>query len=65
MMEENNDIFRAGGDALMYLAEPMRKKCFTTFVWGHPFSTYVFYRQVFNPLPLHVPVTRKLVTRNS
>ena len=65
MMKENNDIFLAGGDALVYLAEPMRKKCFTTFVWGHPFSTYVFYSQVFNPLLLHVPVTRKLVTRNS
>ena len=24
-MEENNDIFFAGGDALVYLAEPMHK----------------------------------------
>ena len=38
-MEENN-IFRAGGDALVYLAVPMYKK-HSTFVWGHPFSTYV------------------------
>ena len=33
MIEENNDIFRAGGDALVYLAKPMHKKAF---VWGHP-----------------------------
>ena len=26
MMEENNDIFLAGGDALVYLAGPMDKK---------------------------------------
>ena len=26
-MEENNDIFLAGGDALVYLAVPMHKKC--------------------------------------
>ena len=43
MMEENNEIFVAGGDALVYLAEPMHKKYSTTFVWGHPFSTYVSY----------------------
>ena len=41
MMEENNDIFLAGGDALVYLARPMHKKYSTTFVWGHSFSTYV------------------------
>ena len=34
-MEENNDIFLAGGDALIYLAEPMYKQYSTTFVWGH------------------------------
>ena len=32
-MEENNYIFLAGGDALVYLAGPMRKKYSTTFVW--------------------------------
>ena len=37
----NNDIFLAGGDALVYVAGPMHKKYSTTFVWGHPFSTYV------------------------
>ena len=40
-MEENSDIFLAGGDALMNLAGPVHKKYSTTFVWGHPFSTYV------------------------
>ena len=40
-MEENNDIFLAGGYVLVYLAVPMHKKYSTTFVWGHPFSTYV------------------------
>ena len=40
-MEEN--IFLAGGDALVYLAGRMHKKYSTTFVWGHPFSTYVYY----------------------
>ena len=42
-LEESNYIFLAGGDGLMYLAEPKHKKCSTTFVWGHPFSTYVSY----------------------
>ena len=42
-LEENNDIFLAGRDALVYLAGPMHKKYSTTFVWGHPFSTYVSY----------------------
>ena len=41
MMEEKNYIFLAGGDALVYLAEPMHKKCSATFAWGHSFSTYV------------------------
>ena len=39
-MEENN-ISLAGGDALVYLAQPMHRKYSTIFVWGHPFSTYV------------------------
>ena len=34
-LEENSDIFLAGGDALVFLAEPMHKKYSTTFVWGH------------------------------
>ena len=33
--------FLADGGALVYLAEPILKKIFTRFVWGHPFSTYV------------------------
>ena len=51
-MEENNNIFFAGGDAPVYLAGPMHKKYSTTFVWGHSFSTYVSYDRFFNPLPL-------------
>ena len=51
MMEENNNIFLAGGDALLYLAEPMHKK---VFVWGHPLSTYLSY-DFFNSLPLWAP----------
>ena len=31
MMEENNDIFLAGNDALVYLAGPMHKKYSTSF----------------------------------
>ena len=31
-MEENNDIFLAGGDALVYLAGPMHKKYSKAFV---------------------------------
>ena len=48
MTKENNDIFLVGGDARVYLAEPMHKKYFTKFVWGHPFSTYVSYGQFVN-----------------
>ena len=52
-MEEYNDIFLAGGDALVYLTEPMRKKYSTKLVWGHPFSTYIFYDLFFNsPFPV-------------
>ena len=50
-MEENNNIFLAGGDALLYLAEPMHKK---VFVWGHPLSTYLSY-DFFSSLPLWAP----------
>ena len=48
-MEENNDIFLVGGDALVYLTVPMHKKYSTTFVWGHPFGTYLSQDQFFNP----------------
>ena len=34
MMEENNDIFLAGGDALVHLAVPMHKKYSTNFFWA-------------------------------
>ena len=42
MMEENNNIFLAGGDTLVYLPEPTHKKYCIKFAWGHPFSSYVF-----------------------
>ena len=48
-MEENNDIFLAGGDALVYLAEPMYKKYSTKLFWGNSFSTYVSYDVLFSP----------------
>ena len=40
-MEENKDIFLDGGDALVYLAEPIYKKYSTQFGWCHLFSTYL------------------------
>ena len=49
-MEKNNHIFLAGGDALVYLAEPVHQKYSTTFFWGNAFSTYVYYDRFFNPL---------------
>ena len=55
-MEENNDIFLTGGDALVYLAEPMHKKFSTKFVWRYPFSTYLSYDRSFNLRPLYAPV---------
>ena len=41
MMEENNLVFLAGGDALVYLAGSLHKKYSKSFTWGHPFSMYV------------------------
>ena len=54
-MEENNDIFLGDGNALVYLAGPIRNKYFTTIVSGYPFSTYVSYDRIFNPTPLPPP----------
>ena len=50
MIEENNNIFLAGDDALVYLAEPTHKKYSTTS------STYVSHDGFFNPLPLYASV---------
>ena len=33
MMEENNDIFLAGGDVLVYLAVPMHKNISQICLW--------------------------------
>ena len=41
MMEESNDIFLVGVDALVYLTRLMHKKYYIIFVWGDPFSAYV------------------------
>ena len=42
-MEENNGIFLAGGDALMYLAGPMHKKNIPQLLFGviHLVRTYL------------------------
>ena len=47
-MEENNDIFLAAGDALVYLAGPIHKKYSSTIFGGHPFSMYVSFDRFFN-----------------
>ena len=52
MMEKTNDTFFPSVDALMYLVGPVHKKHSTTFVLGHPSSTYVSYDRFFKPLPL-------------
>ena len=54
MMEENNDIFLAGGDALVYFTEPLHKKYSAIFVSGDPLCTYVSYDRFFNR---HSPYT--------
>ena len=42
MMEDNRDIFLAGGDALVYLAVQMHKKYSATFVGAiHLLHTYL------------------------
>ena len=48
-MEEKNDIFLAGGDALVYLAGPMHKKYSTTFIWGDSFSIHLILGPIFQP----------------
>ena len=50
-MEENNNIFLSGGDALLYLTESMHKKYSTKFFWDNPFSRYVSYDQFYNSRP--------------
>ena len=48
MTEENNDIFLAADDALVYLAGSIHKKYYSTILGGHPFSTYVSFDRFFN-----------------
>ena len=54
-MTEENNIFPASGDVLVYLAEPLHKKYSTTFIWGYPFSRYVSYDRIFKPLFWMIP----------
>ena len=53
MMEENNDIFLAGDDALVYLAGPMHTKNIPQRLFGtiHLVRTYLM-TNFSNPLPL-------------
>ena len=51
-MEENNDIFLAGGDALVYLAEPMHKKSIPQHLLGAIHLVCIYFRTDFStPLP--------------
>ena len=53
MMEENNDIFLAGGDALVYLAGPMHKKKNSQHLFGAIYVVRTYLRTNFStPLPL-------------
>ena len=56
-MEENNDIFLAGGDALVYLAGPMHKKNIPQHLFGaiHLVRTYLM-TDFSIPLPQFAPV---------
>ena len=50
-MEENKDIFLAGGDTLVYLTVPMHKKYSTEFVGDiHLVRTYLFFNDFSTPL---------------
>ena len=55
MIEENNNIFLGGSNALVYLAELMHKKYSTKFVWGYLVRTYLV-TNFSTSLPLYVPV---------
>ena len=52
MMEENNNIFLAGGDALVYLAVPIHKKYSTKFFLGHPCIRTYLSTNFSNPFSL-------------
>ena len=52
-MEENNDIFLAGGDALVYLARPMHKKNIPQHLFGAIHLVCTYLKTDFStPLPL-------------
>ena len=62
MMEENNEVFLAGGDALVYLAEPIHKKYSATFASSDPFSTYPIFQP---PSPCTYMYTFYMTPRHS
>ena len=51
MTKENSNIFLAGGNALVYLAKPMHKKCSKTYFWRHPFVRTYLMTDFSNPPP--------------
>ena len=55
MMEKNNNVFLAGGDALLYFAEPMYKKYSTLFAAIHLLRTYLI-ADFLTPFPLYTSV---------
>ena len=61
MMEENNDIFLAGGDALVHLAGPMYKKIFHNICLGPS----IWHVRILGPIlqaPFLLPAFRVTVT---
>ena len=59
MIEENNDIFIAGGDALVYLARPMHKKNIPQHSFGaiHLVRTYLTTNsQLPSPLQAYIRI---------
>ena len=64
MMEENNNIFFPGSDALVYLTKLMHKKYSTTF-FGAIHLVRMYLRTIFQPSPpcKHLYAFRVTVTR--
>ena len=52
-MEENNDIFLADGDALVYLAGPMHRKKIPQHLFGAIHLVHMYLRTNFST-PLHL-----------
>ena len=56
MMQENNDIILAGGDALVYLTEPMHKSILQHLFGAIHLEFMYLMTDLFNMLPLYAPV---------